>query len=150
MNTSQRGDDLSKFSDRFKERMAEANLKAEAKKQARDEERPQEEAAHALAQSNKKAAQDHAALEKYGLNLDEYDQKTIKQKNIDNIRRLAQDLLGNNFIKFGMALSFGKVEEQAKITYLSALVEQNWILIRQQEQVIKLLERLTNNIAENS
>lgn len=40
-----------------------------------------------------------------------------------------------------MALSFAKAEEQAKVTYLSALVEQNWMIIRQ-------LSRLNKNIEE--
>jgi len=81
-------------------------------------------------------------LEQYGLNLDDYTADQIKQKNIDNLKKIASDLIGNKWFKAGMALSFASGEEQAKVTYLSALVEQNWILIRQNELIIKELQKL--------
>ncbi|MEK7059301.1 MAG: hypothetical protein AAB971_00915 [Patescibacteria group bacterium] len=81
-------------------------------------------------------------LEKYGLNLDGYNSKDIQEKNIENIKRIASDLVGNGMFKTGMALSFAKAEEQAKVSYLSALVEQNWVIIRQNEVTIRLLSRL--------
>jgi hypothetical protein len=81
-------------------------------------------------------------LEKYGLNLDAYSTEDIKKKNVLNLQKIARDLLGNNFFKAGLALSFAKASEQATVTYLSALVEQNWILVRQNEIVIKELQRI--------
>jgi hypothetical protein len=81
-------------------------------------------------------------LEKYGLNLAEYDSHTISEKNVENLSRIGSDLAGNKWLKAGMALSFAKSEEQAKVTYLSAQVEQNWILIRQNEIMIRLLSQL--------
>ena len=50
--------------------------------------------------------------------------------------------MGNNLLKAGMALSFAKAEEQAKVTYLSALVEQNWIMIRQLSNISSKLDKL--------
>ena len=41
-----------------------------------------------------------------------------------------------------MALSFAKAEEQAKVTYLSALTEQNWMIIRQLSRLNKNIEKL--------
>jgi hypothetical protein len=35
-----------------------------------------------------------------------------------------------------------KAEEQAKVTYLSALVEQNWMIIRQLSRLNKNIEKL--------
>ena len=42
----------------------------------------------------------------------------------------------------GMALSFAKAEEQAKVTYLSAITEQNWMIIRQLSRLNKNIEGL--------
>ncbi|ABF33863.1 hypothetical protein ACPWVV_000218 [Streptococcus pyogenes] len=44
-----------------------------------------------------------------------------------------------------MALSFAKAEEQVKVTYLSALVEQNWILISQNQEILDELRKINNN-----
>jgi hypothetical protein len=62
-------------------------------------------------------------------------------KQVENIM---SDLAGNGLFKAGMALSFAKAEEQAKVTYLSALVEQNWILIKQQDDILKELQKLNS------
>lgn len=41
-----------------------------------------------------------------------------------------------------MALSFAKAEEQAKVTYLSALVEQNWLIVNQLSRLNAGIEKL--------
>lgn len=68
-----------------------------------------------------------------------YNLDTLNEKDLDLVMKVANDLAGNGFFKAGMALSFAKAEEQAKVTYLSALIEQNWIIINQ-------LSRLNSNI----
>lgn len=73
-------------------------------------------------------------LTKYGL-------ETVNDKDLESIRNIINDLMGNGLIKTGMALSFAKAEEQAKVSYLSALVEQNWIIIRQLDQINKKLDK---------
>lgn len=73
--------------------------------------------------------------------LEKYQLDEINDKDLQVIKRIMVDLAGNNFFKAGMALSFSKPENQAKVTYLSALVEQNWMIIRQ-------LGRLNKNIGE--
>lgn len=70
-----------------------------------------------------------------------YQLEDLDEKDLVVLQRIASDLAGNSFFKAGMALSFAKAEEQAKVTYLSALVEQNWMIIRQ-------LSRLNKNIEE--
>lgn len=72
-------------------------------------------------------------LEKYGL-------ENVSKKDAESIQKILSDLAGNGLMKAGMALSFSKAEEQAKVSYLSALVEQNWIIIRQLDRINKLLE----------
>jgi hypothetical protein len=83
-------------------------------------------------------------LEKFGLNLDSYTDEQIRAKNTENIKNIATDLGGNTLAKVGMGLSMAKIEEQVKISYLSALVEQNWILMRQNEAILRVLEKLSN------
>ena len=51
------------------------------------------------------------------------------------MKNIANNLMGNKLIELGTALS-GSGEDVAKMTYLSAIVEQNWIIIR-------LLDKLT-------
>lgn len=72
--------------------------------------------------------------------LDRYGLSNVDQKDIASIKNIISDLAGNGLIKTGMALSFAKAEEQAKISYLSALVEQNWIIIRQLDRISKKLD----------
>ena len=81
-------------------------------------------------------------LEKYGLDLESYSIQEIEKRNVENLRKIANDLRGNKWFKAGLALSFAKAHEQATVTYLSALVEQNWILLRQNEIIIKELQKL--------
>lgn len=71
--------------------------------------------------------------------MDKYQLEDLDKKDLVVLQRIASDLAGNAWFKTGMALSFAKSEEQAKVTYLSALVEQNWMIIRQ-------LSRLNSNV----
>lgn len=76
---------------------------------------------------------------KYGLDIGNYDEKQIQQENKKNLTQIASDIAGNSWFKAGMALSFASADKQAMVGYLSALVSQNWIIIRQNELIIKKL-----------
>ena len=76
--------------------------------------------------------------------MDRYQLEDLDEKDLVVLNKIASDLLGNSFIKTGMSLSFAKVEEQAKVAYLSALVEQNWMIIRQLSRLNKNIEELKN------
>ncbi|MBU3102162.1 MULTISPECIES: hypothetical protein [Clostridium] len=52
-----------------------------------------------------------------------YQLEDLEDKDLIVLKRIANDLAGNNFFKVGMALSFAKADDQAKVTYLSAQVE---------------------------
>lgn len=82
-------------------------------------------------------------LRKYGLDIDNYSSSQIKDKNIENIQNIGSELAGSGWIKSGLALSFQPYERQS-LGYLSVLMEQNWILVRQNELIIRLLEK--NNL----
>lgn len=81
---------------------------------------------------DKQARKEAELLSKYGLS-------DLDVKDIESVKKIVSDLVGNGLFKAGMALSFAKAEEQAKVTYLSALVEQNWIIIRQLDRISKNL-----------
>ena len=81
------------------------------------------------AKEDKKAAKVEALLEKYGL------QELKDPRDVASVRAIALSLMGNKLIELGTALS-GSGEDAAKLSYLSAIVEQNWIIIR-------LLDKLT-------
>ncbi len=68
----------------------------------------------------------------------------LSEDSFIQVEKIISDLSGNGLIKTGMALSFAKAEEQAKISYLSALVEQNWVLISQNQQIIDELKKLNS------
>lgn len=74
--------------------------------------------------------------------MERYQLNEISNQDLVIIKKIATDLMGNNLLKAGMALSFAKAEEQAKVTYLSALVEQNWIMIRQLSNISSKLDKL--------
>lgn len=77
-------------------------------------------------------------LSKYGL-------ENLTPADLVILKRITADIAGNKWFKAGMALSFAKAEEQAKVSYLSALVEQNWLIIRKLDEISKRLGREVSN-----
>lgn len=67
---------------------------------------------------------------KYGLDrLDpEYEEK---------VRGIYYELMGTGLMEAGMKLSMAKAEEQLKVSYLHAIFEQNWIIIRLLDDIAK-------------
>ena len=73
--------------------------------------------------------------------MEKYQLEDLDEKDMVVLQRIVKDLMLNGLLKTSMALTFAKVEEQAKINYLATLVDQNWMIIRQ-------LSRLNKNIEE--
>ncbi|QEY33877.1 hypothetical protein FL966_01805 [Caproiciproducens galactitolivorans] len=67
----------------------------------------------------------------------------LDPRDLETVKQIAADLAGNGFLKAGMALSLANSADQAKVTYLSALVEQNWIIINQLSRLNKNIEKLS-------
>ncbi len=86
-----------------------------------------------------KKSKEEKEQEKLQQFMERYQLEDLDEKDLIVLQRIAGDLAGNSWFKAGMALSLAKAEEQAKVGYLSALTEQNWMIIRQ-------LGRLNNNI----
>ena len=79
---------------------------------------------------DKKTAKVEALLEKYGL------QELKDPRDVESVRAIASSLMGNKLIELGTALS-GNGDDAAKMSYLSAIVEQNWIIIRLLDKLAK-------------
>lgn len=82
----------------------------------------------------KQAQKVQKLMAKYGLQdlSDPRDYKAVEQ--------IAYDLAGNKLIELGTALQ-GNATDMAKLTYMSALMQQNFIIIRQLDRLNANLER---------
>ena len=74
--------------------------------------------------------------------MEKYNLYELDPKDLETVKNIANDLAGNGLLKAGMALSFTNGADQAKVTYLSALVEQNWLIINQLSRLNKNIEKL--------
>jgi hypothetical protein len=82
-------------------------------------------------------------LDKVGLDIEHYSSAEIKHYNAQSIKKIRSEMTGNGLLKAGLTFG-GSVTERATLGYLSALVEQNWVLMRQNELLINSLDKLTN------
>jgi hypothetical protein len=80
-------------------------------------------------------------LTQYGLDLTNYTPEQIKDENVKNIKKIAKELRGNKWIQAGFNVQIGKAYEKATLAYFNTLVEQNWILIRQNEAILRKIDR---------
>ena len=67
-------------------------------------------------------------MQKFGLD-------RIDQNDLQAVQKIAYDLAGNKLILAGTILSMGNAKESAKLSYLSALVDQNWLIINQLSRI---------------
>lgn len=81
------------------------------------------------------------ALDKVGLDIDHYSVADIKSLNAQSVKKIRNEMAGNGLLKAGLTFG-GSVTERATLGYLSALVEQNWILMRQNELMIEALNHM--------
>lgn len=71
--------------------------------------------------------------------------KGLSKDSYEQVRRVANEMAGSGLLTAGLALSFSSNSvDQVKLSYLSALVEQNWILINQNQQIIDELKKLND------
>ena len=89
------------------------------------------------AEEKAQIAQDkeQALLEKYGL------ENMGNAKDAAAVRKIAQELTGSGLMEAGLKISMAKAEVQLPISYQRAMVEQNFIIIRQLDKLAKLLEK---------
>lgn len=82
----------------------------------------------------KKAEKVDQLLQRYGL------QELSDDRDYDSVVRIAQNLMGNKLIELGAALQ-GNGTDAAKLSYLNAIMEQNFIMIRQLDRISQMLKR---------
>lgn len=71
------------------------------------------------------AEKEKALLQKYGIEM-LYDTQAA-----EIVKKIATELAGTGLMETGMKLSMGaKVEDQLTVSYLRAIVEQNFLIIR--------------------
>ena len=75
-----------------------------------------------------------ALLQRYGL------QDLSDPRDVQAVQNIAANLAGNKLIEVG-ALFQGNSADAAKMSYLNAIMEQNFIMIRQLDRIAKSLEK---------
>lgn len=76
----------------------------------------------------KKAEKVYELLHKYGL------QELSDPRDVESVKQIAYKLAGSNLINIGTALG-GSAQDVGKLSLLQAIVEQNWIIIRQLDKL---------------
>lgn len=94
-----------------------------------------------VSKEEKQAQKVQEMMERFGLN-------NLSEADYKSCQKIINDLAGVGLMKAGIALSFGKAEDQCKIAYLSALVEQNWIVIRQYDEMNQRLDWIMRKMQE--
>lgn len=84
---------------------------------------------------DKQLAKEQAILDKYGVGT------LTNAEDRASVRKIAQELLGSGAMEAGMKISLAKPAEQLPISYQRAIMEQNFIMIRQLDRIAKLLEK---------
>ena len=83
-------------------------------------------------------------MEKFGVDFDSYTSDDIKEKNVASLKEIASSLAGSKMYSFGSLLS-GNSNETFALEMSRAQVEQNFILMRQNEEIIRLLKQIAEN-----
>ena len=81
----------------------------------------------------KKARKTQELLQKYGLD------NLSDPRDLEAVKNISNILAGNNLIELGTALQ-GNGVDNAKMTYMRAIMEQNFIIIRQLDRLNRNLE----------
>lgn len=74
-------------------------------------------------------------LAKYGLS------DLSNKEDLASVQKIAQELTGSGLQELGMKLAMAKPAEQLPISLQRAIMEQNFIMIRQLDRITKLLEK---------
>lgn len=87
-----------------------------------------------------KVSKEEKQNEKLQKFMQRYHLDDIEVEDFPLVQEIASDLSGNGLATVSVTFG-GKVEDMAKLTYLSALVRQNWIIINQLTRIEKELKK---------
>jgi len=82
----------------------------------------------------KKEQKAQALLAKYGL------QELSDPRDLEAVKQISYSLMGNKLIELGTVFQ-GNGTDTAKLSYLNAIMEQNFIMIRQLDRIAKELSK---------
>ena len=71
---------------------------------------------------------------------DKYNLGDVNPKDFKAIKNINYELMGTGLMQFGTLLT-GKAEDNVKIAYLNTLIQQNWVIIRQLDEISKKLDK---------
>lgn len=74
-------------------------------------------------------------LQKYGL------ENLSNPADRESVRKIVSELLGTGMMETGMKLQLAKAEVALPVYYQRAILEQNFIMIRQLDRIAQLLEK---------
>ncbi len=87
-----------------------------------------------------KETKEDKAARKAQTMMDKYGLSELDPKDMESVRTIANSLMGNGLIELSNIFN-GSSVDSAKMSFLRALVEQNWIIIRQLDRLNKKLDR---------
>ena len=102
----------------------------------------------AIARQEKEAYKARVQLDKFGLDFDHYNLDDLHARNIDSVKEISASLAGSKLYSFGSLLS-GDANQTFLMEMERAQVEQNMILMRQNEEIIRLLQIIYGAIVNN-
>lgn len=70
-----------------------------------------------------------------------YELSDLDKKYAKAVKDIQSELAGTDMMEFGTLLLSGKAEENVKMAYLNTLIKQNWIMIRQLDEISKKLDK---------
>lgn len=86
-------------------------------------------------------------LRSHGLAFDEMSDEDLYHSNCEDIRDMDAKMAGSGLYSLGSLLS-GNGDAAFMIDLMKAQIRQQWVIVRQNEQIIRLLKGLADNSAE--
>lgn len=80
-------------------------------------------------------------LEKLRAKLQKHGLENIDSQYMEDCASIYRSLAGVGLMEFGSFISGMKNEEKIKVSYLHAIMNQNWIIIKQLDRITKALEK---------
>ncbi len=91
------------------------------------------------------AAKERELLRKYGLDFEHYDDDDLQSALFQGIKNVNASMAGTGLYEFGSLLPGGNSDAAMQMALLKAQLEQGWIIVRQNEQMIRLLREIKEN-----
>lgn len=84
--------------------------------------------------AEEQAKKEQKLLKKYGVD------ELSDPRDMESVKKIAQELIGTGLSEAGMKIAMAKPEVTVPISYQRAIMEQNFIMIRQLDRIAQLLE----------